>query len=272
MWRSEANLAELRALYRGIYSNFLLSGGFFNVIFWANSSVVYVKNCFVKTLNESQIVLIDMQGTRYEVAASDITSVEKLKGIQVNTDTTMFVGDFLQQWISHVSYSPTNDEWSFTEKDVYVVIDDNKTLVSAPPPLVMYDLVLKQGDVSEQGDHTVMKYTDKCPSNAFIAALGSHKIVKSRSLTSGTPDNCIIVRTTSKLEPNLINNLVLWYAGSPMIERINQFAKLPEIASQVEDRNQFYKNHRIMLLANGKQITSPIHAPEFPMMMLLKPQ
>lgn len=268
MWRSEANLAKLRA-YRGFgqaASDHMFSGGgFFNVDF--STRGVYLKECFIKELNDSQVVLIDMQGNRHTHALADITSVEKLQGIRVDADITMFVGDYLQQWISDVSYGPANDEWSFTEKDVIPVVDgDYATPVSTPPPVAMYDLVLKQDD-------RVMKYTDQCPSGAVIAALGSHKIVKARSLTSGEIDNCIIVRTTSKLEPNLLNNLVLWYAGSPMFQQVNRWAKLPEIAtSPVEDRSQFYEDYRIMLLAQGKQVDSPLHAPEFPMHMLLKPR
>ena len=156
MWRSEANLAELRALYRGFQQyayDYMLSGGFFNVDFRFLN--VYLKNCFVKTLNDSQVVLIDMSGNRHTHALADITSVEKLNGIRVDiTTTTMFVGDYLQQWISKVSYGPVNDEWSFTEKDVVVTTETgDTTTVSTPFPVAMYDLVLKQGD-------KVMKYTD----------------------------------------------------------------------------------------------------------------
>jgi len=205
-----------------------------------------------------------MQGNPHAHALADITSVEKLQGIRVNADTTKFVGDYLQEWIGHVSYRPMNDEWSFEEKDVVVVESGHE--VDTPRPVGMYDLILKDGE-------TTLKYTDRCPPRAIIVALGNHKIVKARSLTGGI-DNFITVRTSSELEPHLLNDLVLWYVGSPMYNHINKWAKVPEMAERAErhweDRDQFYSHHKIMLIAGGRQIFSPRGAPEFPMHMLLK--
>ena len=184
-------------------------------------------------------------GNHFEHAI-DILSIEKVKGIRVNDlPPTMFVGDYLQQWIiMHGSYGPPNDEWSFTQKYIDVVENGDLTSVLSPGPVVMYDLVLKKGD-------EVLKFTDLCPPEAVIVALGSHEIVKARSLTSGGVENCITVRTTSKLEPNLLNDLLFGTKGSMFLE-VNHLAKLPEIASnKVEDRIQFYENHHIMLLALG---------------------
>lgn len=79
------------------------------------------------------------------------------------------------------------------------------------------------------------------------------------------------MRTSSELEQHLLNDLVLWYVGSPMYNDINRWAKVPEMTEGLwENRDQFYAHHKIMLLAGGRQIFSPRDAPEFPMHMLLK--
>lgn len=83
---------DWQKMYRGFAQvareHMLDRGGFFNFHFLvvdehANKSLKTLKNCFVKTLNDSQIVVIDMQGNRHAHALADITSVEKLQGIRV---------------------------------------------------------------------------------------------------------------------------------------------------------------------------------------------
>eukprot|EP00966_Prymnesium_polylepis_P028113 650067-Prymnesium_polylepis.1 len=88
MYRGLAQVAREHMLDRGGFFNFHFSVVDEHANKRKRASLKSLKNCFVKTLNDSQIVVIDMQGNRHTHALADITSVEKLQGIRVDADTT----------------------------------------------------------------------------------------------------------------------------------------------------------------------------------------